>query len=292
MIRRRTFLGLAATSLLSPFNARAEDTFRFRSITYNVLAFRGYPENDDTRESILSEHPNHPEVTARALAKFNADIITLQEGPPEKLVARFAKELGMYYVWFPGGWEGNDDYPGGFPGAVISRFPIVESENRPSAGESHPESLFTRHLGRAVLETPAGPLHVVTTHLHAQSARARHREVTAILALTRKLWATGPVLVQGDMNHKEDDPEYALWNTGDMVDVNAEADIVETGTFSSVRPRFHIDRFFVPESNKLAAQRAQVINEIPFIPNADDPTSYALSDHLPVMADFVMQPEN
>ena len=286
IMRRRTFLGLAATGLLAPYTARAEGAFQFRSITYNVLAFRGYPDSEATNAAITASRDQHPELTARALAKFSPDIITLQEGPPEDQVARFTKELGMNYVWFPGGWEGNDDYPGGFPGAVASRFPILESENRPSASEPHSDALFTRHLGRAVLDTPAGPLHVLTTHLHAQSAHARFREVTAILELVKKLSETGPVLVQGDMNHREGAEEYALWNEGGLIDVNAAQGVVGTGTFSSVDPRTHIDRFFIQESGAIKAQNARVLTEIPFIPNTSDPTSYALSDHLPVMADF------
>lgn len=287
-MRRRTFLGLTATSLLGVPRALAEAPIRFRSITYNVLAFRGYPNNDNTRGAIDTNVASHPERTARALAKHAPDIITLQEGPPEELVARFAAELEMHYVWFPGGWEGNADYPGGFPGAVVSRYPILESENRPSAGEPHSDALFTRHLGRAVLDTPGGPLHVISTHLHAQSARARQHEVTEIIKLTNSLKQDAPVLVQGDMNHREGSDEYALWAEAGMVDVNARHGIIDTATFSSVTPRVHIDRFFVPESKALTSRSARVLTEVPFVPDVDDPASYALSDHLPVLAELQM----
>lgn len=292
MMRRRTFLGIAAGTLFAPITARADDPFHFRSITYNVLAFRGYPDDDNTRVAIQIRREQHPELTARALAEYKPDIITLQEGPPEALVARFAKELGMNYVWFPGGWEGNDEYPGGFPGAVITRFPIIESENRPSAGDPHPEALFTRHLGRAVLDTPAGKLHVITTHLHAQSARAREREIAEIDKLARQLRETAPVLIQGDMNHRETSDEYALWKPAGLVDANAALNLTEIGTFSSVQPRIHIDRFFTHKDDPLRPVEGHVLNTGAFIIHPDDPASYALSDHIPVMIDFEMTPRS
>ena len=128
MIDRRTFLEIAAAGMLA-FGAGAADEAKkstFRSISYNVLAFRGFPRTKKTSSLLDANSGQHPEITAEALAVFSPDIITLQEAPAEDLVARFAVKLDMNYAYFPGGWKGDDAYPGGFPGAVVTRYKIEE----------------------------------------------------------------------------------------------------------------------------------------------------------------------
>jgi len=214
--------------------ARAADEKRlWRTISYNVLGFRGYPSLENTHERLKARRERHPELTAEALAAFSPDIVTLQEGPPEERVARFAEALGMRYAYFPSGWAGKPPYLGGFPGAVITRFAIEESESRPSAGKPHDETLFSRHLGRAKLATPFGPLHVISAHLHASDHEARMREAAAVIELLGKLRETAPVVLQGDLNHKAEDPEYALW---------VEAGLVDIGKAMGIGPRIGQDR--------------------------------------------------
>lgn len=286
-ITRRTFLSLIAAGIAVPaLGAQAQTPGRIRTISYNVLAFRGYPHTSKTSDALDATAAEHPEMTARALKAFDPDIISLQEGPPEELVARFAKELGMNHVWFKGGWEGNDDYPGGFPGAIITKYPIIASENRPDLDGPHPETLFTRHLGRAVLDTPIGRLHVISTHFHASDHEVRMQEAAAIVRLVKYFHSSGPVLLQGDLNHKPDDPEYAIWKDAGLVDIGAQHGIGEAPTFSSVRPNTRIDYVWGTAELGRASRHAQVLNETPFVPAPGDEASYALSDHLPVLADF------
>ncbi len=237
-MNRRTFLQhgvLAATALAMP--RVAAQAAPLRTISYNVLAFRGYPETDDTRARLEADSATLPERTADALRSLSPSIVTLQEGPSEDVAKRFADRLGMGYAYFPGGWPGNDDYPGGFPGVIITPYPIELSENRPSAGSPHPERLFTRHLGRAELKAPFGRLHVVSTHFHASDHDARMDEAAAIVALIGELKATGPVLLHGDLNHKPEDPEYAIWTDAGLVDIGAAHGIGTEPTASSVNPR-------------------------------------------------------
>jgi endonuclease/exonuclease/phosphatase family metal-dependent hydrolase len=225
-------------------------------------------------------------LTARALKPFAPDIITLQEGPAEPLVKRFATELGMHYVWFPGGWKGNEQYPGGFPGAVVTRYPIIESESRPSAGAPHDGTLFTRHLGSAALDTPFGKLHVVSVHFHASDHDARMREAAAAVALIQNLHASGPVLLQGDLNHRPEDPEYAVWRDAGLVDVAAQHGTGQAPTFSSTNPKGRIDYIWATPDLGRTSMHAEVLNAPPFVPEPADAASYALSDHMPVLADF------
>ncbi|HOC68465.1 MAG TPA: endonuclease/exonuclease/phosphatase family protein [Candidatus Hydrogenedentes bacterium] len=286
-IQRRHFLKLAAGLLGTGMLARAgEENTPFRTISYNVLAFRGFPKTDATRSRLEGACDRHPEMTAEALAAFTPDIVTLQEGPSEALVKRFAKALGMRYAYFPGGWEGNAEYPGGFPGAIVTRFDIVASENRPTAGAAHDEILFTRHLGRAELDTPFGRLHVVSTHFHAQKHEVRMLEAAAIVALITKLRETGSVLLQGDLNHRPDAPEYKVWVEAGLVDIGARQGIGEQPTAPSIRPRSRIDYIWTTPELAARARHAEVLDKPPFIPEPEDPSTYALSDHLPMLAAF------
>ncbi|MDD2598034.1 MAG: endonuclease/exonuclease/phosphatase family protein [Kiritimatiellae bacterium] len=262
------------------------DANDFRTISYNVLAFRGYPNNESTAQLLAENAAAHPEITARELSKFKPSLITLQEAPAEPLVKRFADTLAMNYVWFPGGWKGSKNYPGGFPGAVVTPYPIVDSESRPSAGTPHPERLFTRHLGRAELDTPFGSLHVISVHFHAHERSVRLEEAAAVVALIRKLNQSAPVLLQGDLNHKPDAPEYKVWTSAGLIDIGAKHGIGETPTGSSTNPRQRIDYIWATPDFAKFSTAAQVLNMPPFTPEPGKSSAYALSDHMPVLAEF------
>lgn len=287
-IERRHFLKLAGAGLLGlgVMASVGEEKDTLRTVSYNVLAFRGFPETDATRTRLEASRGRHPELTAEALKAFTPDLVTLQEAPPEDLVARFAASLGMGYAYFPGGWKGDKTYPGGFPGAIVTRFDIVTSENRPSSGAAHDDTFFTRHLGRAELSTPFGRLHVVSAHFHAQKQEIRMLEAAAIIALITKLHATGPVLLQGDLNQRPDAPEYQLWIEAGLADVGAQQGIGNQPTAPSIRPRSRIDYIWATPELAGKAQHAEVLDKPPFAPDPSDLASYALSDHLPVLAEF------
>ena len=96
LVSRRLFLSASAVALASTsFPVSAQQENRLRTISYNVLAFRGYPRTKTTRDNLDARVAQHPELTARALKRFSPDIVTLQEGPTEELVIRFSAELGM-----------------------------------------------------------------------------------------------------------------------------------------------------------------------------------------------------
>ncbi|MFA7692452.1 MAG: endonuclease/exonuclease/phosphatase family protein [Candidatus Hydrogenedentales bacterium] len=285
---RRLFLQLTGAGLLglSAKSLAAADTTAFTSIAYNVLAFIGFPETDENRSKLETDRDQLPEVTAKALAEFSPDLINLSEAPFEPLVERFARTLNMQYAYFSTGVKGSPTYPCGFPGAIVTRFDIVDSEDRPSAGAAHSSALFTRHLGRAELKTPWGTLHVITTHFHAHKQDIRIQETEAIIALIEKLRKTGEVLLQGDLNHKPGDPEHKLLQEAGLVDMNAQLGIGDVPTFNSVDPKYQIDYIVATPELAERGQRAEVLNKVPFVPNPDDPTSYALSDHMPVLVGF------
>jgi len=99
------------------------------------------------------------------------------------------------------------------------------------------------------------------------------------------LFSTGAV-GQGDLNHRPDGPEYGRWREAGLVDAYRRDGETSEFTFPSTTPRQCIDYIW---SNAVLARRgsaARVLFEGPFRTNPEDPRSFALSDHLPVLADF------
>jgi endonuclease/exonuclease/phosphatase family metal-dependent hydrolase len=278
---RRDFL-LAGSGVLSaallPGRITAQATPpRLRTISYNILACKGYPETDVNRDRIRRARPQMVERLAQELALYDPDIVTFQESPSEAQVASVAQAMGRHYTYFPGG----------FPGAVVSKYPIVESQNCPLVQGPRPQDLFTRHWGRAVLEVATTRLIVYSAHLHPSKPGVREREVTeALKAMAQDLDGEALVLFQGDLNHRPDGPEYARWRAAGLVDAFTRNDGVTTSTIPSTTPNARIDYIWANPSLAARCQSSRVLFEGGFRTNPEDARSFALSDHLPVMADF------
>ena len=292
---RREFIAassaLAATTLArpKPTSAQAVEGTRpgLRTITFNVLACNGYPKrktNEERRSRVRSQMATR---FALELGLYQPDIVSFQEAPPKDTVARIAEQMGMEFVFFPGGWEGNDDWPGGFPGAIMTCLPIIESENCPLARGRSQQDLFTRHWGRAVLQTNTEELAFYSAHLHPNDETIRAREVAEILAVMKQdLQSNRSFLFQGDLNHKPSDPEYKQWVEAGLIDTYAAKGIGQALTAPSVTPRSRIDYIWVRGPLAQRLRECRVLYEGAFRTNPDDPQSFALSDHIPVLAMF------
>ncbi len=190
-ICRRGFLlagtGLLGTVLLPGTALAQSEPVGLRTLTYNVLACKGYPETEPNRARLRQARPQMIQRMALELGLYAPDIVTFQESPSEETVAAIAVAMGRHYTYFAGG----------FPGAVISRFKILESQNCPLVQGPRPRDLFTRHWGRAVLEIPGSRLTLYSAHLHPSDAAVRAREVTEALAtMAADIAADGPLLFQ------------------------------------------------------------------------------------------------
>ena len=265
----------------------------FTSIAYNILACRGYPDTEENRARRKAAEEHMAERMAFELALYQPDVVTFSESPPEATVARIAAALKMNYAWFEGGWPGNDEYPGGFPGTIMTRYPITAKANCPMPdGGARPDDLFTRHWCRATLETEAGPLAVFSAHLHPSDDEVRAREITEILnVIGPDLKAGRPLLLQGDLNHGPDGPEYARWVEAGLTDTFSTREQRHRFTFSSAAPEGRIDYIWAAGPLSKSITEARVLFEGEFRTNPDDPTSFALSDHVPVLARFGVPPQ-
>lgn len=281
---RRDFLlaaGVLAAGACLGTKAAQADTVApgvFRTLTYNVHGFEGWPDKPANRDRLSTALPRMAERVALELALYAPDLVTLCEAPSEDLVARTAEALGMRYVYFPGG----------FSGAVLTRGTIAESANHSfQSQELADNEPFSRHFGRVLVATPLGDVALYSVHLHPHKHEIRSREIAAVLAEMGPDVAAGrSLLVQGDLNHRPDAPEYAQWKTGGLRDAFAVKGEGEGNTMTSVAPRIRIDYIWVcgPLAERLTECRP--LFEGAFRTNPDDPASFALSDHIPVTALF------
>lgn len=285
-MRRRRFIEMsmltAANFALAASSNSAKKSLepssgKMVSITYNVYAFNGYPKTDDTRPVLDAVRRQMPARMAMELAMYQPDIVTFQEAPAEAEVAKVAELLEMRYVYFPGG----------FPGALLTRLNILESENCPFARRGGRGELFSRHWGKALLDVNGARIMVYSAHLHPSNDAIRALEVEEVLNVIRA--DTGKVrefILQGDLNHEPIQDEYRHWVSAGLTDCYVKKGVEQRNTIKSTFPNRTVDYIWVNRELSQKLLRCRVLFENGFRTNPMDERSYALSDHLPVMAEF------
>lgn len=254
-----------------------------RAIAYNVLECKGWP-SDNEKALNVTERGQIAQRFALELSLYDPDIIAFAESPDQSVTDEIARLMGLNVTYFPSG--------GYWPGTLFSRFEIIDSVNTPMVEGSRPEDLFTRHWGKATLRLSGSEtLTVYSAHLYPQNnpeGRAlREREIAEILKATERDTRNGEsILLIGDLNHTPDTPEYELWMNAGWVDTHTAAGSGEGNTFRVDNPTRRIDYVMAygPLAQRITDSR--VLFEGAFRLNPDDPGSFALSDHLPVLADF------
>ncbi len=290
----------AVSPSLSETAQTEESANTITAISYNVMYFHGFPpdrvslqgtpDHEAEKEIVQRVRKQIPTRIALELELYAPDIISLQEARGEGNVKAIAEQLGMNYVFFPPSGRAN------FPGAIITRYEILESQSRPVVDGECPPDLFTRHWGRALLQTEIGTIAVHTAHLWPfgeRGAERRSREISEMLkAIKGDMEAGHTILLMGDLNHSQHASEYERWVELGLIDTWAKANEGKTGfTVRSTGPRpgmedHRIDYIWVDEelANKLVHSR--ILYEGAFKTHEDTPTSFALSDHIPVLSIF------
>lgn len=292
MMSRRELLGLLGTGLacgLVPLSARAATATRLAgdkakpgrvltTIAYNILKCTGWPP-DLAAKRIGDVKRQMPHRLALELATYRPDVINFSEAPTEPVVRRIAELLDMKHVFFPSGED--------WPGAILTRFEIIDRRNCPLVKGPRPKTLFTRHWGRATLQTDFGPIVVHSAHLHPSNPVYRKLEVQEIInSIALEVEAGRSVLLQGDLNHTPRWPSYPLWIKAGLTDCQVAAGNGDQPTINAAKPRARIDYVFAAGPIATHLKDARCLFEGAFRTNPDDRGSYALSDHLPVMARF------
>lgn len=269
--------GLSAAALPTFGDDRQQQPLRV--IAYNVYACKGWPD-DRPRAKKVVKTGQMARRLAMELALYEPDIINFSESPSEAVAKEVAGLLGMHHIRFPSG--------GNWPGTLLSRFEITQSENVP-LGSERPKELFTRHWGRGTIKLPNGDLLVVhSAHLFpGPDPKIRLKEIKAMLtSMNADLAAGRSMLLIGDLNHKPDTGEYKLWMDAGWIDTFAKVGKGDGLTIKADKPRFRID--YVMATGPIASQivESRPLFEGAFRVNVADENSFALSDHLPQLAVF------
>ncbi|MBC8872183.1 MAG: endonuclease/exonuclease/phosphatase family protein [Planctomycetes bacterium] len=290
-ISRRQFCSFVGAAGLSTMGSRLlthaaaasaakEKASLLRVIAYNVYACTGWPKNRRLAQKAVSEG-QMADRFALELALYDPDIINFSESPDETVVKQISEQLGMNYVRFPSG--------GNWPGTLLSRLKIVDSQNVPLVGGDRPVDLFTRHWGRATIQLSNGdPLIVHSAHLRpGADPGICVREIQAMLHAMRDELSSGrSTILMGDLNHGPTQPEYAMWNDAGWVDTFAEVGKGEGPTIKADNPQWRVD--YVMAAGPIAEQvvESRPLFEGAFRTNPADANSFALSDHLPQFTVF------
>lgn len=277
------------------------DAKTIRSIAYNVfngcIGYKGINGRDlppGEQSALVQTARDLGQIPIRImqeLALYRPNIINFSESPGAETIAEMAKILGMNYAFFPGGKDGK----GKFPGAILTDFEILSSETRPFANKDHDlEELFTRHWGKAKLRLPNGRSIIVhSAHLwpfakEENDTRIRLEEISAMQAAIERDSAddADAILLQGDLNHTPDTPEYEQLNSGRLVDVFKAGGRGDGYTTNAIKPSKRIDYIYCTGTFSRQIKECRPLYEGSFRMNNEDPNGFALSDHIPVLADF------
>ncbi len=268
-------LALANSNLL----AAESPVPSLRVIAYNIYKLKGWPHERPLAKQAVAKGQMAKRL-AMELALHDPDIINFSESPKEALTKEVAELLGMNHVRFPSG--------GNWPGTLLSKFEIIESQNAPVKGDKQ-DDLFTRHWGRATVKLSNGdPLVAHSAHLFPTPDPTRRlREIPRMIESMKPDFDSGKsMLLMGDLNHGPDSEEYKLWIDAGWVDTFSKVGKGEGFTFKSDSPTRRID--FVMAAGPIANQVAESrpLFEGAFRLNIADKESFALSDHVPQLAVF------
>jgi endonuclease/exonuclease/phosphatase family metal-dependent hydrolase len=249
----------------------AANEFRFRVLTVNT--HKGFTFFN--RKFILHE-------LREAVRSVAADVVFLQEvqGTHDRHHLRFANwtpaphyEFLADTMWPQFAYGRNAVYPRGHHGnAVLSKFPIVRSENR-DISIAGPEQ---RGMLHCVLRIPneQRDVHAICVHMGLRESH-RRQQVELLCELVRGLPEDAPVVVAGDFNDWRRRAHRVLQQAG-LHEVFLNADGRSARSFPARFPLLQLDRIYV----RNATVHAPLVL-------SRKPWSH-LSDHLPLAAEIVL----
>jgi len=270
-----------------------------RTIEYNIfngaIGYKGFndtkPFPDESDYQLVSAARKLDQIPRRIVSQlqlYKPDIISFCESATEDTIKKMAKWLNMNYAYFP-----SSKYKGSYPGTILTHWPIVRSKNRPFAGSPGSIDLFTRHWGKAEIRLPNQEL--ITMHsAHLWPFTANGGKAIRLAEIEELLKSihydldhhTKSVILQGDMNLTPESEEYKKLLERGLAYAFTKLNKGVKSTATSKDPHVRIDYIFAigPIAKKLAKYRS--LYEGAFRIHSDDPTSWALSDHIPSLCDF------
>ena len=123
--------------------------------------------------------------------------------------------------------------------------------------------------------------------MHPSNDSIRKEEIDEILKVIENDINDGKkIIFQGDFNHEPIQNEYKRWENAGLIDCQAKKGVEQQYTIKSVFPNRRVDYIWINKIMEKRLLRCKVLFEGNFRTNPLDERSIALSDHLPVMAEF------
>lgn len=223
-----------------------------RVMTWNIHGAVGRNPRFDLERVVALVKRHHPDVVALQ----EIDSRRAREAHVDNPFDVLQRALGNHGI----GARTVTTADGDYGQALISRWPMANTE-------IHDLSFRKREPRRAIcsdIQTPAGPLRVIATHL-GLSFRERHNQALALMKMLGTLRV--PTVALGDFND---------WMWAGSVRRKLERALpgyTRYRTFPSSWPLFHLDRVYLWPREALVASHT-------------DHEARAISDHLPVISDI------
>jgi endonuclease/exonuclease/phosphatase family metal-dependent hydrolase len=279
----RVLAYVAFASAACMFGCQAASEEPVRLVTFNVLGCRGFPAERGGPIAFPEPSSELCDVLAERITAWRADVVVLQEAPPEAVVRQLSERLGMNVAWFPGQVIPGPEWPFGFPGAILSRFEIERTADRASGVRASHDVRFERHWGDVDLNVRGETLRIAGLHLCADWGRV-FRESTRLAELEAVLAGPMPDVIAGDLNCVPTQALYGVLRKRGWRDAWIEANGTGAGFTSDTR-RLHqrIDYVWLSPQSDWRATAVQVGDDAPTVVAG---RSVLLSDHRPVLVEL------
>lgn len=248
------FLQLDQTSIpvFSPQTFASTSKNTIRVVSYNIHF--GASANGKPGLSIISKF----------LASIKPDILCLQEVDKNTIRSLFldqphtlSKALSMKMAY----GKADDIVPGTTGNLILSKFPILSTENK-----MLPSQKYKRSALKAILKTPMGKINVINTHLSlSKNVRKKQIEIIKDWILENRF----PTILAGDFNTNDiNELESLLLVLNDSATLENKTHI---STFENSKYNSRIDYIFIPKTFSLK------LYTVP---------AFHFSDHYPVIVDL------
>ena len=169
----------------------AKETVSLKVMTYNIAgaaASTGVRSLPDLAEVIKKANPD-------LVAIQEVDAFTTRNGKDVHLARDLAALCGMDYWFFA---KAMNFYGGEYGDAVLSKFPIKESEAYTLTGDWEGQDIETRSAARITVEVGGRDICFISTHLDHTDNGWRIIQANELIEIVKGL--DMPVIMGGDMN--------------------------------------------------------------------------------------------
>ena len=248
-----------------------------------MLGCRGYQPAMDTPAAFADVSPVLVSALAQRIRHWQLGILIIQEAPPQEWVTHLGSLCNMHTTFFPAQSEPGPSYPFGFPGAVLSRFPLSDEKDCATAWRSAGDPCFARFWGTVQVHVHHLPLCVGASHFCSDWGGV-NRESTRLAEAAVISKETSVDVLGIDCNAQPNEQPIATMRAAGWRDAWVEARNTAAGaTILANQPSRRIDYLWLAPTSPWRVRSAQVINDVTI---RVDGAVLFLSDHCPVLVEL------